>query len=169
MKHLKVFENFNEQSAERNMSMVFSRNGGSSIYSVDLANFPTQIKKDVTGLSREESDELSSLGIEDFIEVEDHYLTEVHLEYQMTPVKDSAGISDINFQLKRVKIVGEYEVWNEETDETDSVDFQIIDDGPFDERVTFTTAGLLPIYPENVEIDMNGSMDHTNFKYLIDA
>lgn len=168
MKHLKVFENFNEQSAERNMSMVFSRNGGSSIYSVDLTNFPTQIKKDVTGVSREESDELSSLGIEDFIEVEDHYLTEVHLEYQMTPVKDSAGISDINFQLKRVKIVGEYEVWNEETDETDSVDFQIIDDGPFDERVTFTTTGL-PIYPENVEIDMNGSMDHTNFKYWIEA
>lgn len=168
MKHLKVFENFNEQSAERNMSMVFSRNGGSSIYSVDLANFPTQIKKDVTGVSREESDELSSLGIEDFIEVEDHYLTEVHLEYQMTPVKDSAGISDINFQLKRVKIVGEYEVWNDKTDETDSVDFQIIDDGPFDERVTFNTSGL-PIYPENVEIDMDGSMDHTKFKYLIEA
>lgn len=162
MKHVKVFESF---TTPRLMETEFSRQNRNS-YSVDLNDFPKQVKRKVPGVSPEESDELEGLGFNDMLEIEDHSVDLVRIEYDMGFYKDRSGVSDLDFVMKSVRIVGTYEIWNAEKEDTDSFDFEIEDVGPFDGRVELET-GTFPLYPENLEIAMDNSFESAKFKYSI--
>lgn len=162
MKHLKVFESFNRSEF---MSTEFSSQN-SNKYDVDLENFPSKIKRSNPGISKEDAEELEGMGITDELDIQDHYLEVAKIEYDIEVYKDRAGIRDIDFIMKSVRINGTYDVWNEELDDTETFDFEIEDSGPFDGRVEFETEGF-PIYPEDLVVRMNDSFDPKKFSYYV--
>ena len=145
--------------------MEFSRRN-KNLYDVDLENFPREVDHYDKSVPKEEADELRDMGLVDKIQVEDHMEELVKIEYDIVVYKDSAGISDIDFVLKSVRIEGEYEVWNTEKDDSESFNYEVEDLGPFDGRVEFET-GILPWYPESFVVDMNDSFDPKNFRYTV--
>lgn len=163
MKHLKLFEAYGRPDY---METVFSEKNHNR-WSVDLEDFPKEIDRTNPELAQVDAEELRSLGFSDKVEINDHWMSDTTIRYDLHAYKDSAGISDIDIELKAVIINGTYMIWNEETDEEDEFEFTIEDVGPFDGRVEMEVHKM-PFYPSSIVISMDRSFDPKKFKYKIE-
>lgn len=143
MNHVKLFENYTQTENQR---ATFGR-GEISV------TFPkTIINPDA--VNQKGSQDLVNLGLVDStIPVEDYWIESVTIEYDIQPVYSRFGIEDISLNLKKVYINGTYDILK--GDDIDTFDFNIIDEGPFlGGRVEISTHGL-PLYPNEIEIDLS--------------
>ena len=163
MKHLKLFEAYGRPDY---METVFSEQNRNR-WSVDLEDFPKAIERTSPAIDKGDAAELDSLGFSDKMEINDHWMSDVTIRYNIRAYSDSSGISDIDFEMNAVIINGTYSIWNPETDDEDTFDFSIEDIGPFDGRVEFETKSL-PFYPDFLTVSMNGSFDPKNFTYKVE-
>lgn len=163
MKYVKVFEAYGRSE---DMETEFSQRNGNK-YNVDLEDFPKEIDRTNPAIQKSDADELQQLGFSDKVEITDNMVSEVRITYTIDVYKDRGGISDAEFIMKSVRILGEYAIWNEEKEEDDYIEYEIEDIGPFDGRVEFST-GILPWYPENLVIEMDRSFDPKRFKYRVE-
>ena len=156
---IKLFEDSTGSGREFSISFT-SRE--SSLY-----DFPKRIKTKGTTLSDEELAELDSLGLGTSSEIEDHSIEKCELTYVLRPVWTKQGIDIIEFELKSVRLVGDYSIWNEEKDDSDIFPFEIFEPGPIsEERIKVSYAREpFPFYPSSIDISMSQSFDPGKWQY----
>lgn len=144
MNHLLLFENYNN-STDNYQRLSFNRSEFDVTFPKTIIN-PKAVNQ--TG-----GDDLVNLGLLDgTIPVEDYWVEEITIEYNIQPVFSRYGIEEIEINLKKVYITGNYEIASGE-DDIESYDFDITDNGPFTNRVSIST-GTLPLYPNSMELDL---------------
>lgn len=146
MRYLKLFENYKYKEKTENQRTTFGRG------EIDVTFLKSIINPDV--LNKEGGKDLAELGLMDeVIPIEDYWINEVIIEYDIQPIFSRFGIEDISLNLKSVWIQGTYDILV--GDDVDTFDFDITDVGPFDgARVQISTEGL-PLYPTEIEIDLS--------------
>ena len=159
-KHVALYEAFQNPWENDVLNMEMGR------YDVDLSNFPKQIESKSVNVSPEDKEQMKDLGFDSMIEINDHSQGNCTLMYTISAVHSRHGIEDINFELKGVRILLEYSVWDSAEDDEIWHEIELEDGGDLAGRVEFETQSL-PFYPHTVEIDMHGGFDVSKFTYKV--
>jgi hypothetical protein len=159
-KHVALYEEYKNPWENDVLRMEMEK------YDVDLSNFPKQIEAKSVNVSPEDKEQMKDLGFDSMIEINDHSQGSCTLMYTIDAVHSRHGIEDINFELKGVRILLEYSVWDSAEDDEIWQEIELEDGGDFAGRVEFETHSL-PFYPYSVEIDMHGGFDVSKFTYKV--
>jgi hypothetical protein len=159
-KHVALYEEYKNPWENDVLRMEMEK------YDVDLSNFPKQIEAKSVNVSPEDKEQMKDLGFDSMIEINDHSQGNCTLMYTISAVHSRHGIEDINFELKGVRILLEYSVWDSAEDDEIWHEIELEDGGDLAGRVEFETQSL-PFYPHTVEIDMHGGFDVSKFTYKV--
>jgi len=131
-----------------------------------LYDMPEQMDDDSPGLSKEENDQLKLIGLGNSRDIESMSVESLELEYDMIPIWDTAGIENMLFIPKKMKMRVDVETWDESKNTGVNTYIEIVDDNIGDR---FEWEALpknpFPIEPYGVEIHMNNSFDSSKFRY----
>jgi hypothetical protein len=108
---------------------------------------------------------LRRMGLIEETSVDYLILRSLIIHYEVSPVYDNYGIGDIDLMIKSMTMTFEYE-YDGPSGEPVIEDIEIIDVGPFTDRIDITY-GTLPLRPYEIEVDMNGGIDPKKFRYGI--
>jgi len=132
---------------------------------VGLYDNPKTIDNENPGISKEEQAELKAMGFANETEIEYVSANKLEVEYDIIMMWDAAGVENMLFIPKRMKLAIEVETWDESNDTTISTHFEMVDDNIGDRFEWDDAKRPFPIEPTGVGIHMNHSFDPSQFWY----
>lgn len=99
-------------------------------------------------------------------EIESVKVNQAVINYDIDPVYDSFGIEDINFTVKEIRMLVEYD-WYDGPDDMDghNEEIEIIDNAPDLQSRCSHETGKLPFLPNQMTISMANGWDKSKFAY----
>jgi len=115
----------------------------------------------------EEQQTMIALGIKDHVEIESVRVNQAVINYDIDPVYDSFGIEDINFTVKEIRMLIEYEWYEGDGDDVDvnHEEIEIIDNAPDLQSRCSHETGKLPFLPNQMTISLSNGWDKSKFTY----
>ena len=132
---------------------------------VSLYDMPSKLENDDSGLSQEDTKELRAMGLFDDLEIEYMSVESLKLEYDMIPMWDTAGIENMLFIPKKMKMTVDVETWDESKNTGVHTYIEIVDDNIGDRFEWDSAKQHFPIEPTSIEINMHDSFDASKFSY----
>lgn len=132
---------------------------------VSIYDMPRELEHDSPGLSPEEASGLSAIGLSNVSEVEAMSVESLKLEYDMIPMWDTAGIENMLFIPKKMKMTVDVETWDESKNTGVNTYIEIVDDNIGDRFEWDSAKQHFPIEPTSIEITMHDSFDASKFSY----
>lgn len=159
-KHVALYEEYKNPWADKVSSLEMERS------EVDFNNFPKQIESKLVDVSPEDKEQMKDLGFDPAVEINDHLYNGCTIMYTMDAVHSRHGIEDINFEVKGIRMLVEYSIWDAGADDEIWHEIELEDGGDFSGRVEVEVQSL-PFFPYSIEIDMNGGFDTSKFTYKV--
>lgn len=126
---------------------------------------PTFIENTETGLSKEEAEELKGLGFSNESEIDYMSVKKVDLVYDIVIVWDAVGVETMLFLPKKITMVFEVDVYDQENDRNITSYVEVVDDNIGSRYEWDDAKRSFPIEPTGIEINMNRSFDPSEFYY----